>query len=115
MPGLLLVYTPPTARAVRRPPDRDSFYGVNDLPDLAVRDGEWKLVMETKRRNSQRELYNLTTDPSETTDVIDRHPQVAEKLLEKLNAIIRNGRSSSGPPQSHDTAWWDDLVWMEPF
>ena len=26
----------------RRPPDRDAFYGDNDLPDLALRAGQWK-------------------------------------------------------------------------
>jgi arylsulfatase A-like enzyme len=30
----------------RRPPDRDSFYGVKDLPDLAIRSGKWKLLCE---------------------------------------------------------------------
>jgi uncharacterized sulfatase len=28
----------------RRPPDRDSFYAVKDLPDLAIRSGKWKLL-----------------------------------------------------------------------
>ena len=28
----------------RRPPDRDSFYDVKDLPDLAIRSGKWKLL-----------------------------------------------------------------------
>ena len=30
----------------RRPPDRDSFFGVKNLPDLAVRSGKWKLLCE---------------------------------------------------------------------
>ena len=28
----------------RRPPDRDSYYGDNDLPDLAIREGKWKFL-----------------------------------------------------------------------
>ncbi len=28
----------------RRPPDRDAFYGTDDLPDLAMRQGPWKLL-----------------------------------------------------------------------
>ena len=28
----------------RRPPERDSFYGDKDFPDLAVRDGKWKFL-----------------------------------------------------------------------
>ena len=30
----------------RRPPDRDVFYGIDNLPDLAVRHKKWKLLCE---------------------------------------------------------------------
>ena len=45
----------------RRPPDRDSFFGVKNLPDLAVRSGKWKLLCEYDGSNA--ELYDLSTDP----------------------------------------------------
>ncbi|MEZ6057935.1 MAG: sulfatase-like hydrolase/transferase [Planctomycetaceae bacterium] len=66
----------------RRPPDRDSFYGVNDLPDLAIRDGQWKLLCEYDGSNP--ELYNLDTDPSETNNQTQSHPAITQRLTQTL-------------------------------
>ncbi len=68
----------------RRPPDRDSFYGVSDLPDLAVRDGRWKLLCEYD--GSQAELYDLERDRGETRNQAARHPEIVEKLRAQLLA-----------------------------
>ena len=62
----------------RRPPDRDAFYGDNDLPDLAVRDGKWKLLCEYD--GSDAELYDLTTDRGEQTSVAHRNLEVVARL-----------------------------------
>jgi arylsulfatase A-like enzyme len=62
----------------RRPPDRDSFYGVADLPDLAVRTGPWKLLCEYD--GSQAELYDLEKDPAESMDLATELPQVVSRL-----------------------------------
>jgi uncharacterized sulfatase len=62
----------------RRPPDRDTFYGVADLPDLAVRHGKWKLLCEYDGSESQ--LYDLERDRGETADVSARHPDVVRRL-----------------------------------
>lgn len=66
----------------RRPPDRDSFYGIDDLPDLAVRDGDWKLLCEYD--GSDALLYDLAADPSETTSVAGDHPAIVRQLKESL-------------------------------
>ena len=42
----------------RRPPDRPTNAAGNDLPDLAVRDGKWKLLCNYD--GSQVQLYDLT-------------------------------------------------------
>jgi uncharacterized sulfatase len=63
----------------RRPPDRDRFYGQDDLPDLAVRDGDWKLLCEYD--GTQPQLYDLKTDRGESSDIADKHPQVVERLV----------------------------------
>ncbi len=68
----------------RRPPDRDSFYGVKDLPDLAMRDGDWKLLCEYD--GSDALLYNLKTDRSEKTNVADAHVDVVAKMTKALLA-----------------------------
>lgn len=43
----------------------------------AVRDGDWKLVAE---RSRGWELYDLSQDRSETSDVASRHPNTVEQL-----------------------------------
>ena len=62
----------------RRPPDRDSFNGVENLPDRAVRYGNWKLLHEADGGNV--ELYNLEVDPSETKNVAAEHPDVVKRF-----------------------------------
>ncbi len=66
----------------RRPPDRDSFYGVENLPDLAVRSGKWKLLCEYDGSNP--ELYDLQNDRSESTNVASDHPGVVTQLTKSL-------------------------------
>lgn len=66
----------------RRPPDRNAFYGDDDLPDLAMRSGEWKLLCEYD--GSDVELFNLTTDRGETTNVAADHADVVERLKTAL-------------------------------
>lgn len=66
----------------RRPPDRDSFYGDPDLPDLAVRQGNWKLLCEYD--GSQPQLYNLASDPAESINLTDQHADLTRELKERL-------------------------------
>lgn len=68
----------------RRPPDRDSFYGVENLPDLAVRDGRWKLLCEYD--GSQAELYDLAADGGEQANVAGDHPDIVADLKARLLA-----------------------------
>lgn len=62
----------------RRPPDRPSDDGEGNLPDLAVRDGHWKLLCEYD--GSDPLLYNLDMDPGETSNVAATNPAVVERL-----------------------------------
>ncbi|QDT15462.1 sulfatase-like hydrolase/transferase [Alienimonas californiensis] len=81
----------------RRPPDRDRYFGVDDLPDLAVLDGaagssdgsspvgpRWKLLCEYD--GSQAQLYDLAADPGETTDLAAAHPAVRARLRDAVVA-----------------------------
>ncbi len=80
----------------RRPPDRDSSYGSDDLPDLAVRSGDWKLLCEYD--GTSPELYNLSLDPSETKNVAAEQPgTVAE-----LTAALLNWHQSMPPDNGAD-------------
>lgn len=71
----------------RRPPDRDSFYGDSDLPDLAVRQGHWKLLCEYD--GTDVELYDLRTDLAESNNIAGEHAELASRLKEKLLAWHR--------------------------
>ncbi|HOX03955.1 MAG TPA: sulfatase-like hydrolase/transferase [Candidatus Paceibacterota bacterium] len=61
----------------RRPPDRPGEGGEN-LPDLAVRDGRWKLLCEFDGLSPQ--LYDLDQDPAETSNLAARHPDIVRRL-----------------------------------
>ena len=68
----------------RRPPDRDAFYGDDDLPDLAIREGKWKFLCEYD--GSEPELYNLESDRGETTNVANQHDDLVDDLTKRLLA-----------------------------
>ena len=77
----------------RRPPDRDAFYGVDDLPDLAVREGRWKLLCEYD--GTDRLLFDLHNDPGETANMANKHPAIAQRLTK---AVL--GWHASMPPDN---------------
>ncbi len=51
-------------------------------PNLAVRDGNWKLLMNADGTGA--ELYDLSKDHVEAKNVIAAHPEVAKRLTEKV-------------------------------
>lgn len=78
----------------RRPPDRDSFYGVDDLPDLAVRSGHWKLLCEYD--GSDAMLFDLQEDPAETRDLAGIHPEIVTRLSRELTEWHRSMPQDNG-------------------
>ena len=87
LPGTLLGQATTSRKApihFRRPPDRDSFYGDNDLPDLAVRVSDWKFLCEYD--GSDPELYNLKTDLGETKNLAHEHPKLVANFTKSLIA-----------------------------
>ncbi len=59
----------------------------NTSPHLAIRDGEWKLLLNSD--GSRVELYNIATDHNETTNVVAENEKVVKRLSKEL------------------LAWWD--------
>jgi arylsulfatase A-like enzyme/Flp pilus assembly protein TadD len=49
----------------------------------SLRDGRWKYI-----RGSRAQLYDLATDPGETTDVVAQHPEVASRLEARLRSVV---------------------------
>ena len=78
----------------RRPPDRDAFYGVADLPDLAVRSGKWKLLCEYD--GSDPQLFDLAQDRGEKTNIVDSHPEKADELTRMVVAWHKSMPADKG-------------------
>lgn len=79
----------------RRPPDRKNFRHYKNLPDLAVRRGDWKLYCDYD--GTRPSLYNLETDPSEKTDVAAKYPDTVSKLTKELVEWNKAMPSDHGP------------------
>jgi arylsulfatase A len=58
---------------------------------LAVRQGNWKAVRRRIRKDADApiELYDLSVDPAESTDVASEHPEVAARMAK----ILHEGRT----------------------
>ncbi len=59
----------------------------------AIRKGRWKLV-KVALLPGKTELFDLTTDPGETTNVADAHPEVVRDLESRLLAYARQQKPS---------------------
>lgn len=53
----------------------------------AMRDGDWKLHLN-RRGNPPVELYDLSADPGESSNVAPDHPDVVEKLSRQLKSWV---------------------------
>ncbi|MBK8035847.1 MAG: arylsulfatase [Verrucomicrobiaceae bacterium] len=83
---------------------------------FAIRQGNWKLALcpgsggwgkpgdadAAKQGLPAVQLHDLSTDPAETTNVHDKHPEVVQRLTKLLDDIIAKGRSTVGAPQKND-------------
>ena len=83
---------------------RDFVVQQNLQNNLAITDGEWKYIPAAKgaainkQTNTELgnlpkkdQLYNLKSDPGERENVVDAHPDLAEKLRAKLTKVIESG------------------------
>ncbi len=68
----------------RRPPDRKHFYNHNNLPDLAMRKGDWKLLCDYD--GSHAFLYNLADDPGEKNNLAASNTGIASAMTQAVLA-----------------------------
>ncbi|MDF7808374.1 arylsulfatase [Pontiellaceae bacterium B12219] len=82
---------------------------------FAYRSGPWKLCLAkgsggwtAPKENAvpdgapPAQLYNLETDPAETNNLYESHPEVVERLLKQLEADVTAGRSTAGADSQND-------------
>lgn len=83
---------------------------------FAYRQGNWKLLlargsggwtspkegMAKKAGAPIAQLYDLQSDPAETTNLYQQHPEIAERLLAQLTADVNRGRSTDGADSKND-------------
>jgi arylsulfatase A-like enzyme len=55
--------------------------GRDRSPNVAVREGKWKLLVNADGTGA--ELYDLEADRNETVNVADKNPQTAKRLMEE--------------------------------
>jgi GDSL-like Lipase/Acylhydrolase family len=65
--------------------------GAGQSPTLAIRDGDWKLLMNLD--GSQLALYNLASDLSEKLNVAAGNPNIVDSLKTKLISFHQNYRA----------------------
>ncbi len=66
-------------------------------PMLAMRDGDFKLLMNPDR--TRMELYDIPNDPTQLANVAEKHPDLVARLAEQLlawNATLPAGPSDPG-------------------
>ncbi len=76
----------------RRPPDRKQIWDLKDLPDLAIREGRWKLLCDYD--GSRPLLFDLESDPGESTNLAasesDRVADLTKKILAWHRALPKD-------------------------
>jgi arylsulfatase A len=88
----------PDLLGTARAPVREATVHQSIAGDLAIRQVPWKLIF---KKNGVRELYHLTEDLSETSNVITNQADISEQLATLMQSYITNGRSTPGLPQKN--------------
>ncbi len=80
----------------RRPPEHKKNFQFKNLPDLAVRDGQWKLLCDYD--GSHKKLYNVKADPGESTNVATGHPEITKRLVTEVLGWNSKMPADAGDP-----------------
>jgi arylsulfatase A len=88
----------PLFQGTQKAPLRENMYGFTPAGELvSLRQKNWKLVLPDLKKSpkSQAELYDLSKDPGEKTDLAVVHAEQVKKLLllaEKAKTAIKEGK-----------------------
>ncbi len=94
---------------------------------FAVRKGKWKAIYcrgsggwsSPKEPEAQQQglppiqLYNLESDPKETTNLYSQYPEIVAELTQVLRRYVQEGRSTPGPRQYNHgkQIHWKNVPW----
>ena len=79
--------------------------------NFSYRQGQWKLLLSTGSGGWSKgktpdgvvgQLYDMDTDPGETTNLYTSEPDVVATLLAQLESDVARGRSTDGADQKND-------------
>ena len=74
---------------------KDSLPKPEQFELFAVRDGDWKIVYDQKRKVDA--LYNLKTDLAEQHDLSAQHPEIKSRLWDYGREFLKKSKPASGP------------------
>jgi len=105
--------------------------------EFAIREGKWKLILApgsggwSKPTRSPSpwtqpkpdsfdglppfQLYDLTADRAEQTNLAAKHPEVVQRLGRLMREYIDRGRSTPGADQRNADGPWPQIAWREEF
>jgi arylsulfatase A-like enzyme len=109
--------------------DRESIVHHSINGSFAIRKGDWKLIMDAGSGGwsfptlaqvveidtlPTVQLYNLTTDPTESINLQETEPLKVAELTKLLTKLVEEGRSTTGATQTNDpTDKWTQIWWMD--
>ena len=111
-------------------PLREALVNESDNGSLAIRQGKWKLCFcpnsggwsypkpgKDKVDGMPRfQLFDLTADPAERTNLMPAHPEVVLRLGRLMRSYIEQGRSTPGPLEpSGKQSPWPQIAWVSEF
>ncbi len=85
--------------------------------EFAIRKGPWKLLLSSKVKGGWGgmpgqegidtparlvQLYNFESDPGETKNLEESHPEKIEELVNELAKALADGRTTPGAPQENE-------------
>jgi hypothetical protein len=86
---------------------RDALVSHSENGTFAIRQGNWKLILDNKtsggwvepagerpQPGSPGQLYNLDSDPYEKNDLWEEHQDIVERLTHLLEKFKKEGRSA---------------------
>jgi arylsulfatase A-like enzyme len=90
-------------------PVRDTLVHHSFNGNFAIREGQWKLGLcsgsggwSPGPKAPLVQLYDMSKDEGEQTNLQAEHPEIVKRLTEKLKKLVADGRSTPGTPQKND-------------